>query len=98
MNITIEQTCTLWDKLRDALEGKASYGFEFEIYVPLLSTETKINEQHLETIESFIEVMSLFVEKYPDATICVNGEDYKLWPANTHIKPLYRVGVTPLII
>jgi hypothetical protein len=87
MNISINQACILWDELRNAMEGKASHGFEAEIYaymlmpsIPSLGTKSiNHNADYIRAARSLIELIDLFRERYPNVYAFIDGQDYRFW-------------------
>lgn len=95
MNISIHQACTVWNDLRDAMEGKASHGNEAEIYAyrlmpntPILSIAAKIK-----AAKSLIALIDLFRETYPDYYAFIDGYDYHNWAEQEQATFDHRVKV-----
>jgi hypothetical protein len=101
MNISINQACTLWDNFRDAMEGKASHGYEAEIYaytlmpsLPSLNMESiNHNADYIRAARSLVDMINLFREKYPDVYVFVDGQDYHFWLEKIQHNFTHRVKV-----
>lgn len=101
MNISINQACTLWDELRNAMEGKASHGFEAEIYAYTLmpsipSLEMKSinhNADYIRAARSLVEMINLFRERYPNVYAFIDGQDYHFWLEKVQADFTHRVKV-----
>jgi len=87
MNISIRQACILWDALRDAMEGKASHGFEAEIYaytlMPSIPSMEMGSIRHdkdcIRASRSLVDMIELFLEQYPNTYAFIDGEGYRSW-------------------
>lgn len=102
MFISINQACLLWDKLRDARDGKASHGHEAEIYAYTLMESypgmdmhsEKYNTEFTRAAESLVSIIELFNEQYPDYQIFINNENYHVWLKNIQSEFRHRVMVS----
>jgi len=101
MNISIKQACILWDALRDAMEGKASHGFEAEIYaytimpsIPSLEMGSiKHDKDFIRAARSLVSMIELFREQYPNTYAFIDGQDYHYWLEKVGADFDYRVKV-----
>ncbi len=87
MYCSIHQAVEIWDDLRDAMEGKASHGYDAEIYayrlLPHNPSMTMGKEWRLEDIirasRSLVEIIDMFRERYTDTTVLIDGLEYNSW-------------------
>ena len=99
MNISINQACILWDELKKAMEGKASHGFEAEIYAYTLMPsipgldKISINTDYIRAARALVEMINLFRERYTDTYAFIDGQDYHFWLEKVHANFVHRVKV-----
>lgn len=101
MNISIHQACTVWNDLRDAMEGKASHGNVAEIYAYRLmpnipSLDMKSIDHSVDRIraaKSLVALIDLFRETYPDYYAFIDGNDYHFWVDKVQANFDHRVKV-----
>lgn len=108
MNISIDQACNLWDKLRDAMEGKGSHGYETEIYaytlmpyipsIDMKSLSKENNVYYINAAKSLVDIINLFHNKYPNVCIFIDGEEPSFWIKEIQEQFIHRVKVEVRII
>jgi hypothetical protein len=101
MNISIHQACTVWNDLRDAMEGKASHRNEAEIYayrlmpnIPTLDMKSiDHSADRIRAAKSLVALIDLFRETYPDYYAFIDGNDYHYWTEKVQANFDHRVKV-----
>lgn len=105
MYISVIQACTLWDELRNAMEGKASHGFEAEIYaytlmpsIPSLGKKSDDNIDYIRAARSLVQIIDFFIELYPNVYAFIDGQGYRFWLENVGADFTHRVKVKILTV
>jgi hypothetical protein len=106
MYISIHQACILWDALRDAMIGKASHGFETEIYaytlmpsIPSLNpiglnlSAVNHNANYIKAAQALVEIVNLFQEQHPNISAFIDGYPTDLWLKEISANFKHRVKV-----